>query len=56
MKLDCTFGRCYSCLLAGERELWPEQVTLEQQWAVLYGGTGNGTGLTIDDSARQLVD
>lgn len=56
MKLGCTFGRCYSCLLGGERELSPEQVTLEQQWAVLYGESGNGSGLTMDDSARQLVD
>lgn len=27
-----------------------------QQWAVLDGGAGSGSGLTIADSAQQLVD
>lgn len=51
-----TFGRCYSCLLEGEWEQWPEQVIPEQKWAVLDGGTGNGSGLIMEESARRLVE
>ncbi|XP_049435131.1 uncharacterized protein LOC125890498 [Epinephelus fuscoguttatus] len=37
-------------------EQWPEQVIPEQQWAVLDGGTGNGSGLTMEESAPRLVE